>query len=355
MVFDSASFDGHEQVVFVNRAAVGLRAIIAIHATTLGAACGGCRMWSYASEMDALEDVLRLSRGMSYKSALAGVPLGGGKSVIIGDPRHQKSDALLEAFGEAVEELGGRYVVAEDVGICEADVRVMARRTRHATGVALHDEASRDPSPKTAWGVFRGLEAAVAHGLGRPSVAGLTVAVQGLGAVGWRLADALHDAGASLVVSDLNPARLDRARAEFGAEIVEPESIVSADVDVLAPCALGAVINEDTIPRIKARLIAGAANNQLATAEDGRRLAERGILFAPDYVINAGGSIAVAHDYLGTATEDQVWSQIETIFPRTLDIFTRADAAGLPSDQMADRMAREIIAAGPRRAVRSAA
>ncbi|RMF11200.1 MAG: Glu/Leu/Phe/Val dehydrogenase [Alphaproteobacteria bacterium] len=338
----SPFFADHEQVVFFSDSATGLRAIIAIHSTVLGPAAGGCRMWNYADEQSAIDDVLRLSRGMSYKNAMADLPLGGGKAVILGDPRRHKSEALLEAFGRAVDSLAGRYVTAEDVGITVADMTVAARRTRYISGLGKTGASvGGDPSPKTAQGVFVGLQAAVAARLDRSDLEGLGVAVQGLGNVGYHLCRNLHQAGARLVVADVDEGRVARVCDEFGATGVSVDEILFADVDVLAPCALGGVLNARTIPQIRASVVAGAANNQLAEDADGARLQARGILYAPDYVINAGGIISVAAEYLGGKSESDVERDITRIHDRLVDLFARAKSEGKPTNVVADAMAEE--------------
>lgn len=345
-VFSHPEFDDHEQVMFCRDAASGLRAIIAIHDTRLGPALGGCRMWPYPSEDAALTDVLRLARGMSYKSALAGLELGGGKSVIIGDPRRDKSEALWRAFGRFLDSLGGRYIAAEDAGTSVADLKQVALETRHVAGIADKPAGdgvrSGDPSPVTARGVFIGLQATVEQRLGRSDLAGLRVAVQGLGSVGYRLAEQLHEAGARLWVTDLYPERVARAVAELGAEAVEAEAIYDLEVDVFAPCALGAVINDDTIPRLRAPVIAGAANNQLAEPRHGEALMERGILYAPDYVINAGGVIDIALERHGFDRK-RLLARLNGIRDTLLEIFRRAERERLPTALIADRLAEERL------------
>ena len=276
-VFDHPDFDAHEQVVFAHDPASGLRAIIAIHDTTLGPALGGCRIWGYASEAEALADVLRLSRGMSYKAALAGLPLGGGKAVVMTAPGRPKTPAMMRAMGAAVERLGGRYITAEDVGSSVADMDAVAAATAHVAG---RDGDGGDPSPFTARGVFLCLEAAVRHRLGR-DLAGVHVAVKGLGHVGFALAGMLHAAGARLTVADIDAGRVARAREAFGAAPAPVEAIAAVEADVFAPCALGGDLSEAAIPRLGAGIVCGAANNQLATAEDGMRLARRGRALLP--------------------------------------------------------------------------
>ncbi|MGQ0676008.1 MAG: Glu/Leu/Phe/Val dehydrogenase dimerization domain-containing protein, partial [Rhodospirillales bacterium] len=287
-MFSHPDFDGHERVVYVNDAGAGLNAIIAIHSTALGPAFGGCRMWPYAGDAEALTDALRLSRGMTYKLAICGLPLGGGKSVILGDPKRAKTRDLLRAMGRAVESLGGRYIIADDVGTTLDDLAVMRAETRHTAAATA---AAKAPLPVTAWGVFNALRAGARHAFGRDDLKGLTVAVQGLGHVGYPLCRFLHEQGARLAVSDLDAARVRRAAAEFGAVPVEAGAIYDAGAEIFAPCALGGVLNDATIPRLKARLVCGGANNQLAEGRHGAALAARGICYLPDYLANAGGAI----------------------------------------------------------------
>jgi leucine dehydrogenase len=348
-IFSNADFDNHEGVHAFFDAPSGLKGFVAVHSTALGPAFGGCRMWPYKTEAEALRDALRLSQGMSYKNALAGIPYGGGKAVIIGDPRRDKSDAMFEAYGRVIDGLGGQYLTAEDVGINVEDMQIVGRRTRYVSGIAKEGRmAGGDPSPITAFGVFQGLRAAVHSALGRDTLEGLRVAVQGIGNVGYNLCKHLHEAGATLKVADVYQPNLDRAQADFDAEVIAPDAILFQDVDVLAPCALGAVLNEATIPRITAVVVAGAANNQLALESDGERLMARGILYAPDYVINSGGIIAVASEYEGGRPESDIRAQAERIYERTLAIFERANAEGKPPGDIADDMAREVIAGAKR-------
>ncbi len=343
-IFGHPEFDGHEQVVFGHDAASGLRAIIAIHNTNLGPALGGCRMWPYASEAEALTDVLRLARGMTYKSALAGLSYGGGKAVILGDPRKDKSEALFLAMGRFVDSLGGRYVTAEDVGISVDDVEVMARATHHVAGTRAG--GAGDPSPSTAYGVLMGIRAAVAHKLGRNSLDGVRVAVQGVGHVGYHLCHLLDQAGARLTVTDIDDKAIERVADEFGAEPVAPDAITGVASEVFAPCALGAIINDVTIDQLQAPIVAGSANNQLAEPRHGVELLRRGVLYAPDYVINAGGVINISHegpDYDKRAAVDHVGRIHATL----REIFGRAEAAGIPTSEAADRLAEERLTKVP--------
>ena len=342
--FDDPAFDDHERVVFCRDAATGLKAIIAIHSTALGPAAGGCRLWSYASDDAALHDVLRLSQGMSYKNAMAGLRFGGGKAVIMKTADFSGSEALYEKFGEFVEQLNGSYVTAEDVGMSVAIMETIARRTKYVSGLTPKEgHAGGDPSPKTAYGIFKGIEAAARFKLGREDLHGLTVAVQGVGNVGYYLCGYLSRAGAKLTVADIDPLRVKRACDEFAASAVGLDDILSQPVDVVAPCALGAVLTADSIKTLRTSIVAGGANNQLATAADGQRLADAGILYAPDYVINGGGIINVACEYYGDVDDAEVMEQVAAIGPRLTGIFEEAKKTGQPTNVIADRMARTII------------
>lgn len=340
-VFDHPEFDHHQQIVFGSDEASGLRAIIAIHDTTRGPALGGLRIFPYASEEEALTDVLRLSRGMTYKSALADLPLGGGKAVIIADPRRDKTPELLRAMGRLVDTLGGAYITAEDSGTSEADMRLIAETTEHVGGLSCHGAASGDPSPFTAWGVFCALKSAVRHGLRRDDLAGVRVAVQGVGNVGAHLARHLHAAGARLVLTDVDATALAHLAEELGAEAVAPAAIADAEVDVFAPCALGAALSEGVVDHLKARVVCGAANNQLAAPAIAERLMARGILYTPDYVANAGGVIEIAWQRRDDYRRDAVMGHIEGIGATLDEIFARADREGLSPATVADDLARE--------------
>lgn len=347
-VFTHPEFDNHEHLSFQYDPETGLRAIIAIHNSSRGPALGGCRMFPYASDEEALRDVLRLSRGMTYKSALANLNLGGGKSVIIGDPRQHKSEALLEAMGRFLDRLGGGYIAAEDSGTSVADLKVMARHTAHVAGIASRPgfdgkPSTGDPSPATAYGTFVGLQAAVRHKLGRRDggdLEGLSVAIQGIGNVGYRLAQLLKEAGAKLWVYDIHPEQMDRAVAELGATPASAENILYLPVDVVAPCAMGAVLDDRSIGRLQAPIVAGAANNQLAEARHDNVLWQRGILYAPDFVINAGGIIDVYYERIGPDPA-AVRQHVETIGHTLEEIFTRSARDSLPTGQIADRLAEE--------------
>jgi len=345
--FENTANQGHESVHQFYDPKTGLKAIIAIHSTALGPAGGGCRMWQYESEAQATRDALRLSRGMTYKNAMAGLPMGGGKAVILANPDQPASDELFHAFGRCVDSLGGRYVTAEDVGVSVDNMRLIKQVTEFVAGLP-HAEgiAGGDPSPWTADGVFLGIRAAVKHRFGSDTLDNLRVAVQGVGKVGYDLCRQLHAAGASLVISDVNQQSLKRAQSEFGAQVVAPEEILFADVDVLAPCAMGAILDEQSIADIRASVIGGAANNQLATEQDGQRLFDRGILYAPDYVINAGGIISVSLEYMGDKPESEVHAQIALIPGRLAEIFAASDQQQVPTNVIADEMAESIVAAG---------
>ena len=345
-VFNHAEFDNHESLHFFQDEATGLKAIVAIHSTVLGPGAGGTRRWTYASDADALKDVLRLSRGMTYKNAVAGLKFGGGKAVILADDKAPKSPELFRAFGRAVNSLSGRYVTAEDVGCSVDDMRYVREETEFVSGLP-HSEgtAGGDPSPWTAIGCFEGIQAAIRARLDRDSLEGMSVAVQGVGHVGLHLCRLLHEAGANLVISDVNRDNLKMVTDEMPATIVAPGELLFADVEVLAPCALGNILTSVTIPKIRAKIIAGAANNQLATAKDGARLAERDILYAPDYVINAGGIISVAGEYYGNSSEEQVRAEVGRIKDRLQEIFEEAKASGRSTNELADELARKLVAA----------
>lgn len=343
-VFSNSAFDDHERVLFCRDAETGLKAIIAIHSTALGPAAGGCRLWSYASDDAAVYDVLRLSRGMSYKNAMADLRFGGGKAVILKTPDFQPTDALYERFGEFVEALQGSYITAEDVGMSVAVMETISHKTKYVSGLPQRaGHAGGDPSPKTAFGIFKGIEAAVEFKLGKASLDGVSVAVQGVGNVGYYLCRYLAEAGARIRVSDIDEGRVQRVVKEFSAEAVALDDILFQGVDVVAPCALGAILTEHSIPKIKTKIIAGGANNQLETDEDGRRLMAAGILYAPDYVINGGGIINVASEYYGGDDDEDVMQKVANIGPRLLGIFQEAARSGRPTNEIADSQARRII------------
>ncbi len=343
-VFDLVDFDNHEQVVYCSDEASGLKAIIAVHSTALGPAAGGCRFWDYASDAEALKDVLRLSKGMTYKNAMAGLKLGGGKGVIIGNPKNLKSDALFKAFGNAVNNLNGRYYTAEDVNITTGDMAIVNQSTEFVSGL---EGKSGNPGPFTALGTFLGIKAAVKFKLGKDELTGVKVAVQGLGSVGYSLCEKLHQAGAELIVTDINQAALDKAATELNAKVVGLDEIYSQDVDVFSPCALGASIDDNSIAQLKAVIIAGCANNQLAEARHDQILLDKGILYAPDYVINAGGIINVALEiYPEPYCADSATALVENIYNTLMTVFETAASKNMPTGIIADEMAQEIIAKG---------
>ena len=343
VVFSAPAYAEHDSVQFCRDRRAGLYAIIAIHDTTLGPACGGCRMWPYESEEDAIRDVLRLSRGMSYKNAMADLAFGGGKSVIIGDPKHDKTESLLRAFGRFINALGGRYITAEDVGVSVSDMEIVAQETQWACGLEHGGAASGDPSPMTAFGVFVGIKAAVRHKLHRDDLNGLRVAVQGVGHVGYHLCRLLHEAGARLIVTDIDTAALARVQGEFGAEVVALDAICAADVDVFAPCALGGVINDDSLAVLNAKIVAGSANNQLAEPRHDAELKRRGILYAPDYVINAGGIINCTGEIQGHYSRDEAQRKTAAIYDTLAEVFHAAGAEDRPTGEVADDIARRRI------------
>ncbi len=350
--FENTSFDNHEHVSFFSDPETGLKAIIAIHNTNLGPGLGGCRMWSYASDDEALTDVLRLSRGMTYKAALAGLKLGGGKSVIIGDARTQKTPELFEAMGRFVEKLGGDYIIAEDVGTSVEDMVSVSKHTSAVVGLPTKegsDHASGDPSPVTAWGVFLGIKASVSHRLKKESLEGVHVAVQGLGSVGMALCGYLHKAGAHLTVADIFEGNVEKAQQLFGADVVSPQEIYGVEADVFAPCALGGVINDETLDRFKVSVIAGAANNQLLEDKHGMMLHQRGILQAPDFVINAGGLINVYYERMNqidtsrTYTRDDVMKHLDIIDVNLRKIFEISDQKNISTSDAAEDLAESIF------------
>ncbi|GAA0777042.1 leucine dehydrogenase [Roseibium denhamense] len=331
----------HEDIVFVQDHTTGLKAIIAVHDTTLGPALGGCRVWPYDKPADALTDALRLSKGMTYKNALAGLDLGGGKAVIIADPRKDKTSAMMESFGRHVERLSGTYITAEDVGVSPDDMEAVARQTAHVRGTQA--TGLGDPSPYTALGVFEGIKASARHVFGSDDLTNKTVSVQGLGHVGYDVARHLHHAGAKLIVSDIHAPAVAAAVEAFNATATDPLAAHAAEADIFVPCALGAGLNARTIPEIKSRIVAGAANNQLETTADGEALKERGILYAPDYAINAGGVISIALATPGCG--DNVVRHKTIDIGKTLTrIFERAEKDGKTPEQLADQIAEERLA-----------
>lgn len=333
---------GHEQVVYCFDQTTGLHALIGIHSTTLGPALGGCRMWNYASEQEALRDVLRLSRGMTYKAALAGLALGGGKSVILGEPSKDKNEALLRSFGRFVDSLSGKYITAQDVSISNTDLLHMRKETKHVVGLPTAMGGTGDPSPMTALGVFSGIRAAVAHRLQKNSLRGVRVAVQGCGSVGTKLCHLLHNEGAELWISDIDVDKTAPLVASYGAKVLASDALLRAEVDVFAPCALGAILDDGSIPQLQAKIVAGGANNQLADEQaHDQMLRARNILYAPDYVINAGGLISVSYEIkklAGTAVE-----KTKAIYDTLLEIFHRAEQQGEGTGKTANRLAEERV------------
>jgi len=334
----------HERVVFCRDEEAGYRAVIAIHSTAAGPAVGGTRLWSYPREEDAVIDALRLSRGMTYKNAMAGLPFGGGKSVILaaGAGEGMDREALFLAHGRAVERLGGQYITAEDVGTSPADMAILRRETRHVGGLP---DRSGDPSPVTARGVAQGIRAAAFHRWGSDVLAGRTVAIQGCGSVGFHLARELDALGARLVVADVDAGRVRRTVEETGAGTVAPDAIFDVAADLFAPCALGGILNAETIPRLRAEIVAGAANNQLREPADGDRLRERGILYAPDYVINAGGVLGGGGRELLGWSEEETRARVDGIYDTLLAVLRLAAAGGVSPHVAADRLAEERLAA----------
>ena len=342
-VFGQISFDGHEQIVFCNDEDTGLKAIIGIHNTVLGPALGGTRMWSYQSEWDALNDVLRLSRGMTYKAAITGLNLGGGKAVIIGDAKTQKNDALMRRFGEFVHSLSGKYITAEDVGMETRDMDVVREVTPHVTGISESKGGAGNPSPITAYGVYMGMKAAAKHQFGTENLAGKKVLVQGVGHVGETLVKHITDEGAQVVLNDINEARLEALSKKYGANVVLGNDVYGLDVDIYAPCALGATINDVTIEQLRAKVIAGAANNQLADEiKHGRMLKEKGIAYAPDFLINAGGIINVYAELEGYG-KDEIIRKTENIYNTTLDIFKLSQEEKITTHRAAFNIAQNRI------------
>lgn len=335
----------HEQVVFCSDKRAGLKAIIAIHNTTLGPALGGTRMWVYDNDEAALKDVLRLSRGMTYKAAAAGLNLGGGKAVIIGNPKTDKNEALFRTFGRFVEGLAGRYITAEDVGTETRDMEWVRMETKYVTGISKSLGGSGDPSPVTALGVYVGIKASVKEIFGSDHISGKKIAVQGVGHVGTYLTQHLVKEGAKVFVTDIDDERVKRVVKDYGATAVTGEEIYGLDVDVYAPCALGATLNDDTIPKLKCKIVAGAANNQLAEEKKhGQMLIDKGILYAPDFVINGGGLINVANELEGY-NQDRALSQAEGIYDLMLRIFNISKTEKIPTYTAANQYAEERLKA----------
>jgi leucine dehydrogenase len=335
--------DQYEEVVHFHDPPTGLRAIVAIHSTALGPALGGTRFFPFETEEEALRDVLRLAQGMTYKAAVTGLDLGGGKAVVIGDSRRNKSEALLRSYGRFIDSMGGRYITAEDVGTSRDDMDVIRRETRWVTGVSAQLGGSGDPSPVTAFGVFHGLKACAEEALSTASLEGLRVVVQGVGKVGYALAKHLVEGGAVVTVSDVEVDSVARAVKEFGVDTVEPEKAHAVECDIFAPCALGGIIRDDTIPELKCKVVAGAANNQLARPEHGDALSEMGILYAPDFVINAGGLINVADELMGY-DRDRAMKRVKDIYRTLREVFRLSTTEQVPPAKAAELLAEQRIA-----------
>jgi leucine dehydrogenase len=344
-LFDTLAEMGHEEIAMGSDPESGYRGIVAIHSTRLGPALGGTRFWSYATDDEAIVDALRLSRGMTYKNAVAGLNLGGGKSVIIGDNRSNNREAIFRAHGRLVESLGGRYITAEDVGTTTRDMDFVHQETNHVAGLA---EKSGDPSPVTAHGVFRAIQASAKERWGSDDLHGKVVAIQGCGSVGCHLANELHEAGAKLIVCDIRPDRTQRVVAETGATVVDTEAIYGVEADIFAPCALGGIINDDTIPQLKVEIVAGGANNQLLEERHGDALEQRGIQYTPDYVANAGGVINVYSEVAGWDSEHAL-QKADEIYDTVLGVFEIAKEYGIPSYVAADRLAERRLNSAPRK------
>jgi leucine dehydrogenase len=343
LTFEKLYEMGHEEVIFISEPDCGLKAIIAIHDTTLGPALGGTRMWPYASEEEAVEDVLRLSKGMTYKAAVSGLNLGGGKAVIIGDPKSDKSEALFRAYGRFIESLNGRYITAEDVNVTVGDIEHIYTETNYVCGVDMAHGGSGNPAPYTALGVFRGMEACATKTWGSRSLQGKIVAVQGVGAVGFELSKLIHTHGGKITFTDINEKNIDRMKEEFPeAKFVSSDEIFDVACDIYAPCALGASINDNTIGRIKSKIVCGAANNQLAEDRHGQELKDKGILYAPDYLINAGGLMNVSIEFEGWS-DTKSRRMIDTIYDTTLEIFKISDEQNIPVNKASDVLAEKRI------------
>ena len=343
-ILESMIQEGHEQLLVCSDPAVGLKALIAIHDTTLGPACGGCRIWPHRTEEAAIEDVLRLSKAMTYKSALAGLDLGGGKALIIADPRTDKSEGLFRSFGRSVDTLGGRFIVAEDVGVTPQDMVHVAKETSHVVGLPIEHGGSGETSIMTGLGVYLGMKACALEKWGSDSLEGKTVALQGFGHVAANLAPYLLSEGARLVVTDIFPDALQRAEA-LGARTVAPDAIYDVDCDIFSPNALGGILNHDTIPRLKCAIVAGGANNQLSSPEDAKALARRGILYAPDYVINAGGIINASCEVGMAYNEARARRKTEGIYDTIQRVLRKAAAEGITTASAADLIAEERLQA----------
>ncbi|MBS4202962.1 Leu/Phe/Val dehydrogenase [Lederbergia citrea] len=341
-IFEYMTNYDYEQLLFCQDEQSGLKAIIAIHDTTLGPALGGTRMWTYESEEAAIEDALRLARGMTYKNAAAGLNLGGGKTVIIGDPKKDKNEEMFRAFGRFIQGLNGRYITAEDVGTTVEDMDLIHEETNFVTGISPAFGSSGNPSPVTAYGCYVGMKAAAKEAFGSDSLEGKRVAVQGVGNVAFELCRYLHEEGAQLIVTDINKEAVNRAVEAFDAKSVNPDEIYAVEADIFAPCALGAVVNDETIPQFKVKVIAGSANNQLKETKHGDLIHEMGIVYAPDYVINAGGVINVADELYGY-NKERALKRVESIYSNVAKVIEISKRDGIPTYVAADRMAEERI------------
>ena len=343
-IFGKLSQLGHEQVVFCHDEATGLKAIIGIHNTVLGPALGGTRMWNYATEQEAITDVLRLSRGMTFKAAISGLNLGGGKAVIIGDAKIMKTEAFLRRFGKFVNSLGGKYITAEDVNMKTADMEFISMETKHVTGLPESIGGGGDPSPVTAYGTYLGMKASAKKVYGNDSLTGKRVAVQGVGQVGTHLVEYLVKENAVVYISDISEEKVKALAQQYGVKTVGQDDIYDLDMDIYAPCALGATLNDTTIPRLKARIIAGAANNQLKDeVKHGYMLIDRGITYAPDFLINAGGLINVYNEFLGNYNRARVFEQAERIYATCLNIFNVAEKEKINTQEAAIKLAEKRI------------
>ncbi len=341
-LFDYMQEHNHEQVVFWSGKRSGLKAIVAVHSTVLGPALGGTRMWPYKNEEAALKDALRLSEGMTYKASVAGLNLGGGKAVIIGDPAKDKNESLFRSYGRLVESLAGKYITAEDVGTTVADMSIVHQETSHVTGLSKTEHGSGDPSPLTAFGVYRGIKACAQAKFGSDSLANARIAVQGLGKVGYDLARRLIEEGATVIATEYDPKKAEKAACELGLQLTGLDDIYSVECDIFAPCALGAIINDETIAGLRCRIVAGSANNQLAESRHGDMLAEKDILYAPDYVINAGGLISVATE-LGAYSTEEAWAKSAAIYDTILKVIQLSGDEQIPTYMAADRLAQARI------------
>ena len=343
-IFDALSNYGHEQLVFCHEMATGLRAVIAIHNTICGPALGGCRMWPFDSDEEAIEDAMRLSRGMTYKNAAAGLNLGGGEAVIIGDPNKDKSEALFRTFGRFVQSLGGRYITTEDVGTSVEDMEYIKMETDYVSGLPMQFGGSGDPSPFTALGTYEGIRASVKYHLKKKNLKEIRIAVQGVGHVGYQLCELLHEAGARLIVTDIFEDKIEKVVNDFGAKAVQGDEIYTVDAEVFAPCALGAIVNDDTIERMKFKIIAGGANNQLLDEHiHSRKLKKKNILYAPDYLINAGGVINVFFEVIKEYNKDRVTKKVKNIYNILMDVYRMANDDNITTVEAAARLAERRI------------